>query len=159
LFRLHGVREPRTGGLDETGPDNEVWSYGKENYEILKELLFLRERMRPYIMQIMKEASATGLPPMRPLFFDYADDPRTYEIEDQFLFGPDLIVCPVTEAGMREREVYLPGGTEWRRMNDDRLYRGGSSITVSAPLDEIPVFISGKSKTHGFDTPKMNSKS
>ncbi len=141
LFRLHGVREPRTEGLDLSGPDNEVWSYGEANYEIFKELLFLRDRMRPYIMNLMKEASRSGLPPMRPLFFDYTNDPRTYEVEDQFLFGPDLIICPVTEAGAAERSVYLPKGEDWRRMNGEKVYTGGKSITVPAPIDRIPVFV------------------
>jgi alpha-D-xyloside xylohydrolase len=146
LFRLHGVREPRTGGIGSTGPDNEVWSYGDEYYEILKDFLFLRERMRPYIMRIMKDASETGLPPMRPLFFDYTEDPKTYEIEDQFLFGPDLIVCPVTGAGMKERDVYLPKGTGWQLMDEGKLYKGGISMKVSAPIDKIPVFIRQNTK-------------
>ncbi len=80
LFRLHGDRDPRTPtGYAQTGGPNEVWSYGDEAYEIIAEQLRLRERLRPYIHEHMTIASETGLPPMRPLFVDHADDPQAWQ--------------------------------------------------------------------------------
>ncbi|MHC4981997.1 MAG: glycoside hydrolase family 31 protein, partial [Planctomycetota bacterium] len=102
LFRLHGARAG--------SGNNEVWSFGEKAYEIIKELLFLRERLRPYIMAQMKTASETGLPPMRPPFIDFPGDETCYDVEDEFLFGPEILVCPVVEQGATSRDVYLPAG-------------------------------------------------
>jgi len=79
-------------------------------YTILEEFLFLRERLRPSIMEQARAASEKGSPPMRPLFFDFPKDEGSYKVEDQFMFGPDLLVAPVLYEGARSREVY-PGGT------------------------------------------------
>src|SRR5581483_912094 len=76
LFRLHGYRvaEPGESTMLSTGGPNEVWSFGDEAYEIIKDLLFLRERLRPYIREQMQLAHEKGIPPMRPLFFDFPKD-------------------------------------------------------------------------------------
>ena len=97
LFRLHGNRLPNLG--PQYGSPNEVWSFGEEAYGIIKDLLLLRERLRPYIMQQMRRAHEKGTPPMRPLFFDFPDDPVCIDVDDQFMFGPDLLVAPVLEQG------------------------------------------------------------
>lgn len=138
LFRLHGVREP--GGV-KFGAPNEVWSYGEDVYAILKDHLLLREKMKPYIMKHMKVASEKGLPMMRPLFFDFEDDARAQAVEDQFMFGPDVLVAPVTEPGARSRKVYLPGGIRWREMVTGREHQGGQVVEAAAPLERMPVFI------------------
>ena len=92
----------------------------------------------------MKLASEKGLPPMRPVFFDFADDPKTAEVEDQFLFGPDLLVAPITRYEERSREVYLPSGTEWTDAWTDKELPGGQIIEVDAPIERIPVYVRGK---------------
>ncbi|MCX7523050.1 family 31 glucosidase [Microbacterium sp. STN6] len=142
LFRLHGDREPRTPtGYSQTGGPNEVWSYGDEAYGIISELLHLRERMRPYIHQQMHLASAAGLPPMRPLFVDFPSDARAWAVEDQFLFGPDILVAPIMRAGQRSREVYLPSGCRWVDAFDGTVVDGGRVVTADAPLSRIPVYV------------------
>jgi alpha-D-xyloside xylohydrolase len=146
LFRLHGFREPSTWEPTLMGADNEVWSFGEEAYEIIRELLFLRERLRPYIMEQMDLAHQKGVPPMRPLFFDYPDDIGSATVEDEFMFGPDLLVAPVTVEGMRQREVYLPDGTNWRDAWTGEMYTGGKVICADAPLHKIPLFLRGNSK-------------
>jgi alpha-D-xyloside xylohydrolase len=139
LFRLHGYREPSGGFLQ--GADNEVWSFGDEAYEIIRELLFLRERLRPYVMAQMRVAQEKGTPPMRPLFFDFAEDERCSEVDDQFMFGPDLLVAPVLYEGAREREVYLPAGANWTDAWTDELIPGGQTIAAPAPLERIPLYL------------------
>jgi alpha-D-xyloside xylohydrolase len=141
LFRLHGYREPATeiNGLM-VGAANEIWSFGEDAYNIISDLLLLRERLRPYIMDQMRFAHETGTPPMRPLFYDYADDPVCWEIEDQFLFGPDLLVAPILDEGARSRQVYLPAGSSWTDPWDSTRYDGGQWLTVAAPLNRIPLF-------------------
>jgi alpha-D-xyloside xylohydrolase len=146
LFRLHGVREPRRTEPFLSGADNEVWSYGEEAYTIIRDLLFLRERLRPYIMDQMKVASEKGIPPMRPLFFDYPGDSACYDIEDEFLFGPDILVAPVLESGARKRTVYLPADVNWSDAWTGTQVKSGESIEVDAPLDRIPVYLREGSK-------------
>jgi len=147
IFRLHGFREPRTpktGSINEMiGAPNEVWSFGDEAYEILREILFLRERLRPYIMEQMRLAHEKGVPPMRPLFFDFPEDENCWSIEDEFLFGPDLLVAPILEYKARNRNVYLPAGTEWRDAWTDEKVDGGQWIKADAPLEKIPLYIRG----------------
>jgi len=153
VFRLHGHRKPHNFELakidtgmydfDVSGP-NELWCFGDENYDILKELLFLRERMHEYIMAAMKKASADGTPPMRPLFFDFPNDEKTWQIEDQFMFGSDLLISPIVFKGQREREVYLPVGKFWWNVYTGEEHRGGQNLMCDAPIKRIPVFTSNK---------------
>eukprot|EP00898_Chlorokybus_atmophyticus_P006312 jgi/Chlat1/6682/Chrsp49S09078 len=152
LFRLHGDRAPgddysQTCGF--SGGPNEVWSFGDTAYGIIKELLFLRERLRPYIMQQMRLASSKGVPPMRPLWFDFPNDPAAWVVEDQFMLGPDYMAAPVLEHGARERQVYLPrignvepvvGGARWVHHYTNETYRGGKFVVVKAPLETFPLF-------------------
>jgi alpha-D-xyloside xylohydrolase len=144
LFRLHGDREPRTPtGYAQTGGPNEVWSYGERAYRVIAAQLRLRERLRPYIHEQMRRAAQAGLPPMRPLFVDFPEDEAAWGIDDQFLFGPDILVAPVTAPGVVSREVYLPplpGGRSWIDARTGRPHPGGRTVTAEAPLDSIPVF-------------------
>jgi len=157
VFRLHGFRIPndvaqlehapdKPYGKDsvlvftDTGGDNEVWSWGEDIYEILKSYMFMRERLRPYAMQQMKSYSETGAPPLRPLFFEFPNDPQAWTVEDQHLFGPDLLVAPVLHYQARTRSVYLPTGSHWTDVWTGQRFEGGQRIEVAAPLERIPVF-------------------
>lgn len=147
VMRLHGDREPRqpqvgtTGGAACcSGAANEVWSYGGEVYEICKKYLELREKMRPYTRRVMAEAHEKGAPVMRTLFYGFPHDPACWEVEDEYLYGPDILVAPILYAGQREREVYLPVGETWIEYETGREYAGGQRVAVAAPLDTIPVF-------------------
>ncbi len=145
LFRLHGYRlsmaDVDAAAMLHSGGPNEAWSFGKEAYTIIKDLLLLRERLRPYILAQMQLAHEKGIPPMRPLFFDFPSDERAASIDDQFLFGPDLLVAPVLTAGARHREVYLPAGTSWTDAWSGQIVDGGQRIVVEAPLERIPVYL------------------
>ncbi len=150
ICRLHGHRRP-SGTLPEVvdsgmfdfntcGP-NEVWSYGEKNYGILKELLMLRERMRPYVEETAAEASETGLPMLRTLFFNYPEDENCWETEDEIMLGRDLLAAPVTYPGMTSREVYLPKGDRWIDYYNGKVYEGGQTLMYPTPLEVIPFFI------------------
>ena len=141
IFRLHGYRRPFNEPLPKSGADNEVWSFGEKAYEIIRDLLALRERLRPYIHELMQIASERGLPPLRPLFVEYPQDPICETIEDQFMFGPEVLVAPVLCEGSRQRKVYLPSGMDWLDAWNGKTYTGGQFIDVSAPLETIPVFL------------------
>lgn len=147
VMRLHGERQPLQapignygGGLCVSGADNEVWSFGDDNYETLKYYMELRERMRPYITELMQAAHEKGTPVMRPLFYDIPEDQKCWDVEDEYMFGPDVLVAPVMYADMRQRSVYLPKGSIWTNYWTKETVEGGQEITVEAPLSEIPLF-------------------
>ena len=155
VFRLHGFRvdnnpqfalmHPDGSTSDDvfSGGPNEVWSYGEEAYGILTEHMALRERLKPYLHSVMAEAHEKGTPVMRPLFYDFPSDLRTWEVQDQFLLGPDLLVAPVLEAGARSRTVYLPVGSQWDDVWSGKSHNGGTSVNCATPLDRIPLFVRG----------------
>jgi alpha-D-xyloside xylohydrolase len=145
LLRLHGWRNsslshPETCDPTRGGP-NEIWSFGERAYDIIRELLLMRERLKPYILQQMTLASKKGTPPMRPLFFDFPDDPGCVDIDDQFLFGPDLLVAPILHRYAVRRKVYLPSNARWTDAWTGRELRGGQTIEADAPLDRIPLYL------------------
>jgi alpha-D-xyloside xylohydrolase len=157
LFRLHGVRVP---GTAKSGGPNEVWRFGDEAYGIIRGLLELRERLRPYIMEQMRAAHERGLPPMRPVFVDFPDDSTAWAVDDQFMFGPDLLVAPVLEQGASQREVYLPAGARWVETATGNRQDGGQRLTVSAPLASVPVFRRDTERTPcNTDTSTTGTKS
>ncbi|MFA5658861.1 MAG: TIM-barrel domain-containing protein, partial [Oscillospiraceae bacterium] len=150
VFRLHGFRDPMYGfegdmqsgiGSFGSGADNEVWSYGPECFEIMKKYLLLRERIRPYVTDLMKEAHEKGTPVMRPLFYDFHEDTQAWDIDDEYMFGPDLLVAPVIEEDAYSRSVYLPGGAKWTDAWSGKVYDGGQSIKIEAAIDIIPLFL------------------
>lgn len=147
VMRLHGDRIPKqprlgtTGGSScRSGADNEVWSFGSENYEICKKYLDHREKMKPYIKAQMEKAHIDGTPVMRPLFYDFPDDINSWDVEDEYMFGPKLLVAPVMYANVTVRDVYLPAGASWKNIWTNEVFNGGEKITANAPIDIIPVF-------------------
>ncbi|MDP6522737.1 MAG: glycoside hydrolase family 31 protein [Kiritimatiellia bacterium] len=155
IMRLHGVRRQKNARIKPGDPianpnhpnvPNEVWSYGEETCRILSDQIRLRERLRPYIMGQMKVAQETGMPPMRPLFVDFPADPTAWQVEDQFMFGPDIMVAPIVVEGDRSRSVYLPAGKMWRDAWTGAEHEGGSTSEADAPLERIPVYLRGESE-------------
>jgi alpha-D-xyloside xylohydrolase len=142
LFRLHGFRDPRMPlGADMTGGPNEIWSYGDQALTLIEESLRMRERLRPYLLEQMRTAHEQGIPPMRPLFVDFPEDLRAWDVEDQFMLGPDLLVAPVVHAGATFRSVYLPADAIWTHAVTGERHSGGQQISVEVSLEGIPVFL------------------
>jgi alpha-D-xyloside xylohydrolase len=83
---------------------------------------------------------------MRPVFFDFPEDKGSWAVEDQFMFGPDLLVAPVLDEEARSRQVYLPAGTTWTDVWTDKILDGGQWITTDAPLERIPLYLCGDAK-------------
>lgn len=147
IMRLHGSRLKPKGHVDRhpgvkesSGGDNEIWSFGEQNYPVLKRLIRIRENLRPYIMDAMREATQTGKPLMRPMFFEFYEDETCYLLEDQYMFGGDILFAPITKQGCVEREVYLPDGN-WISVLDGKVYSGGQTLVVHAELDEFVAYI------------------
>ncbi|ROT41979.1 alpha-xylosidase [Sodiomyces alkalinus F11] len=155
VMRLHGDREPKqprhgtTGGSGcLSGAPNEVWSYGPAVYEICKNYMFLREKMREYSRGLMKEAHEKGTPVMRTLFYEFPEDNECWTIGQQYMFGHKFLVCPVLYEGRRKLKVYfprLPEGEKWSSLQEGvgKTYDGGRWVEVDAPLEWMPVFVRG----------------
>lgn len=156
VMRLHGTRVPVyrkeiCGEKLSSGAPNEIWSYGEKAYPILVKYLKLRYAMLPYIRKVMRETHEHGAPVMRPLFYHYQADKRAWAVEDEYLFGRDVLVAPVLEAGADKREIYLPEGDNWVEHATGKHYAGGQTVTAEAPIDIIPVFVREGAQVAGLN--------
>ena len=148
VMRLHGSRQPhqpivnRAGEEREcTGADNEIWSFGEEAYPILVKFIGIRERMRDYTREVMRQAHEKGSPVMRTLFYEFPEDKECWDITDAYLYGPDILVAPVCHEGAEGRRVYLPQGASWTHAGTGEVYEGGVWLDVEAPLETVPLFL------------------
>ncbi len=117
----------------------EPWNYGEEALQIFTRYDKLRYRMIPYIYSGYYQMYKTGAPLMQALVLQYPNDPNTYTIDDQYFFGRDLLVCPVTVKGAKTRTLYLPKG-DWYDYWSGKKIEGGRYINVVTPLENMPVF-------------------
>jgi alpha-glucosidase len=115
------------------------WSHGPEVEEICRAYCELRYRLLPYNYSLGWQARERGLPLMRPMVLNYPDDPRVLEMGDQYLWGDDLLVAPVTRDGARAWSAYLPAGG-WYDFWTQQRFEGGRGVQVEAPLDRLPLF-------------------
>ena len=91
---------------------------------------------------------------MRALFMDFPNDPKVLNVGDQYMFGPAFLVAPITEQGVESREVYLPAGSDWYNYWTNEKVAGGQTVTVAAPIDQIPLFVrAGSIVPMGVDIP------
>ncbi|WP_392558887.1 alpha-glucosidase [Orbus mooreae] len=100
----------------------------------------------PYVKTLVDEASSKGYPLQRPLFVHFENDINTYDIQDQYMYGKDLLVAPVHKQGVTEWRVYLPAGETWISVWDKQEVQGGQFVTVPAPIGKPPVFYRKASK-------------
>ena len=119
--------------------DQYPWAFGEAVLGIARKAIELRYRLLPYIYSAFVRATEDGAPVQRPLAFDYQYDATVADIDDEYLFGSDLLVAPITAAGMTARQVYLPAG-EWYDWHTDELHQGSRHVTAPAPMDRIPLY-------------------
>jgi alpha-glucosidase (family GH31 glycosyl hydrolase) len=126
--------------VDSGGP-NEVWSYGADTQVHLEKYIKLRATMKPYIAELAANVTATGVPTMRPLWYEFPDDPKCVGVNDQYTLGPKYLVAPITTQGATNRTMVFPAGASWKNIFDaSDVVKGGVTKMVKAPLDTIPVF-------------------
>ena len=131
LMRVHGYMS-----------NTEPWNYGKEAQQLFKLSLEEREHLLPYIKKCAKRVSSEGYTLMRPLVFDFADDPQALQQKYEYMFGPALLVSPITEPGVTEWKTYLPkskGG--WEEVHTAEHFEGGQTVTTKVHKEFIPVFV------------------
>lgn len=134
LFRNHSEINSRS---------HEPWTYGEANTRFIRGLMEQRYKMMPYLYSTFYQAHTTGIPINRMLPINYTFDGNVYNdaFGNEFLFGDNMLVCPV-DSKKTAAEVYLPStGTRWYRFNGDDQYNGGHAYFVPSPLDNLPVFI------------------
>lgn len=130
LFRNHSSKDTL---------NQEPWCFGDEVLRGVKKAIEHRYQLITYIYSAMRESHLYGDPVIRPLFFETMS-PETMNLNDQFLFGSDLMVCPVYRPGVTKRMVYLPKG-RWYDYQTGEAFDGGNYMVADAPLDKIPVFV------------------
>ncbi|HKY41873.1 MAG TPA: TIM-barrel domain-containing protein [Pyrinomonadaceae bacterium] len=124
------------------GYDQEPWRFGKYYEDVIRKYLKLRYALLPFLYTTLEEAHRTGVPPFRPLLLNYQNDSNTYNLDDQFMIGEDLLLAPIVKPDVTRRLVYLPAGI-WYDYWTHKKYTGGTMITVEAPLDTVPMFVRG----------------
>ena len=133
LFRVHGQY-----------PYREIWNIAPENHPAYQSMLFynkLRYALMPYIYSLTGAVYHNDYTIMRGLAMDFTNDKNVYNIDDQYMFGPSLMVCPVYEYKARDREVYFPEGSGWYDFYSGKFYEGGNKQMVEAPYEQIPLFV------------------
>ena len=131
LMRVHGYMS-----------NTEPWNYGEEAQRLFKLSLEERETLRPYIEKCADRVAKEGYTLMRPLVFDFADDPVALQQKYEYMFGPALLVSPITEPGVTEWKTYLPkseGG--WEEVHTAERFEGGQTVTTKVFKEFIPVFV------------------
>lgn len=142
VMRLHGDREPKPPGQPTApGGPNEIWSYGDEIYEICKKYISIRERLRDYTRDLMRQAHEKGTPVIRPLFYEFPDDEKAWTTEAQYMYGSKYLVAPVLKPKQRQMKVYLPAGVKWKSWDGKETHDGGKTVEVECPIDSMPVFV------------------
>jgi alpha-D-xyloside xylohydrolase len=129
-LRVHGERK-----------HTEIWAYGRQAEAILARYDRLRYQLIPYIYSLARHTYESGAPFMRALWMDFPGDPKVADIGDEYMFGPDFLVAPVTSQGQTRKQVYLPAGADWYDYWTHTRIPGGRTVTVDAPIDRIPVFV------------------
>jgi alpha-D-xyloside xylohydrolase len=132
IFRVHGVRDNH---------QNELWSYGENAQAILTFYDRLRYRLLPYTYTLAGQTTTEGYTPMRALAFDFLQDPKALDIKDEFMFGPSILVAPVTDAGAISRRVYLPAGADWYDFWTGEKTAGGEEVIRETPLNIMPLYV------------------
>ncbi|MBL7856821.1 MAG: DUF5110 domain-containing protein [Cyclobacteriaceae bacterium] len=133
LFRVHGQY-----------PFREMYNVAPESHEAYQTMLYydkLRYRLMPYIYSLAGKTYHDNYTIMRALAMDFSGDNKVLGIDDEYLFGPSLLIAPVTAYKARSREVYLPAGAGWYDFHTGKYYEGGQSITADAPYSKMPVFV------------------
>jgi len=134
MVRVHG-----SYGLN---PGKEFWRFDEKTQGIMRAYLNLRYRLLPYLYSVVWQLTADGSTFMQPLVMDFPKDPKALNIGNQYLFGPAIMVTPVTSAGATSQSVYLPAaGGPWYNFWTGETSPAGQSVEVAAPLETLPIFV------------------
>ncbi|MEK4250683.1 glycoside hydrolase family 31 protein [Paenibacillus sp. FSL W7-1287] len=138
----NGIFQPRFS-IHSSNTDNTVtepWMYPSYT-QYIRDAIQLRYQLIPYYYSLLYEASVSGAPIMRPLVYEFQDDPQVWEESFQFMIGASLLVANVVEPEVRKHSIYLPRGANWVDWSTKKRYEGGQYIELEVTLSSIPMFI------------------
>lgn len=118
----------------------EPYRFDEETIDIYRKFVNLRYKLIPYIYDLFYQHQNTGLPIIRPLVLEFPNDENTFDLNDEFMLGENILVAPIVEQGKTKRLVYLPQG-DWICYNTHKKYVGNNYYLIDAPLDTLPMFI------------------
>ncbi|PJJ83095.1 glycoside hydrolase family 31 protein [Mucilaginibacter auburnensis] len=130
IFRMHGYQT-----------ETEPWKYGDKVEGNMRSMMNVRYRLIPYIYSEGWQVSKNGSTIMRPLVMDFASDAKAVAQGYEYMFGKNMLVAPVTEAGVTDWNVYLPKAAAWYDYWTGKRYTGGQTVKSPAPQNQIPVFV------------------
>ncbi len=118
----------------------EPWTFGTATEDIVRKMIELRYSLLPYNYTMAHETFESGIPLARPLILEYPGDPNVYDESSAYMWGDNILVAPVVQSGEKSQTFYLPAG-RWFDYWTDKIYNGGTTVSVDAPLNEVPLFI------------------
>ncbi|WP_019157008.1 glycoside hydrolase family 31 protein [Robertmurraya massiliosenegalensis] len=118
----------------------EPWQFGEKFETIMKKYIQMRYEWMPQLYSLFYQASIQGLPVMRPLLMEYPDDAKTYNLNDQFMIGDNVIMAPILNPSVTDRVVYLPKG-EWMEYTSGESYEGEKVHLIHVELEDLPIFV------------------
>lgn len=136
IFRTHSSKDPRL--------NKEIWTFNGEYFEALRNSIYLRYQLVPYIYTMARKTYDDGVGLCRPMYYDYPDSKEAYDYKSQFMFGDNMIIAPIVSErkdGLSEVKVWLPEGESWFEWHTGTMLKGSQEITRKFPLDEYPIYI------------------
>lgn len=123
----------------------EPWLFDEQTMLIIRDTIRARYTFLPFWYTLFFKASQTGLPMMRPLWYEFPQDQNTFAMDDEYLLGDALLVKPVTEENTKSLDVYFPGSSAetWHDITTLTVYKGGSKSHIDTPMNKIPIFQRG----------------
>lgn len=136
VFRTHSSKDPRL--------QKEIWNFTGSYFDALTDAINLRYALVPYIYTMARKTYDTGISLCRPMYFDYPEDQKSYEYKNEYMFGDDLLVMPVTspaDSSLSSAKVWLPEGNDWYEWSTGTMLKGGQQVERRYLLNEYPVFV------------------
>ena len=136
IFRTHSSKDPRLM--------KEIWNFTGEYFDALNEAIHLRYALGPYIYTTARETYDTGISLCRPMYYDYPDDENAYTFKNEYMFGNDMLIMPVTTPavnGLSTVKVWLPAGNDWYEWSTCTLLKGGQTLERKFLINEYPIYV------------------
>lgn len=137
VFKTHSTNSSRL--------ERRIWAF-PDHYEYMKDAIELRYALSPYIYDAARQAYDTGVSICRPLYYEYPEDDKAYECNEEFFFGDDILATVLcqpadTVTGLTERKMWFPGGSDWYDMAHRKMRKGGTEAVLHYAIDENPWFV------------------
>jgi alpha-glucosidase (family GH31 glycosyl hydrolase) len=151
IFRTHSSKDPRLM--------KEIWNFTGSYFDALYDAIHLRYALAPYIYTMARETYDTGISLCRPMYYDYPNDENAYTFKNEYLFGNDMLIMPVTTPAVNELstvKVWLPAGNDWYEWSTGTLLKGGQIIERQFLINEFPIYVKAGAIVPMYDETVQN---